>query len=81
MRLSTWKDPEVRARYPYYAIIEDVHADSITMPTLPEYPAVNEVLSQAIHRVVHEGCPAGPELTKAAEAAVQILSAAGRIQL
>ena len=80
VRLSTWKDPEVLSRYPYYSIIEEVHADSITLPAIPEYPAVNEALSHAIHRVVHENGSAEIELKAAADHAHEILLAAGRIQ-
>jgi multiple sugar transport system substrate-binding protein len=79
VRLSTWQDPEVLAQYPYYGIIEEVHAGSITMPTLPEYPSVNHILSEAIHNAVHEGRSVEEELQNAAALATKLLKDAGRI--
>jgi multiple sugar transport system substrate-binding protein len=46
VRLSTWNDPEVRERFQYYEALETVHQGSNTMPGIPEYPAINEVLSR-----------------------------------
>jgi len=46
VRLSTWNDPEVRAQFQYYEELETVHQGSDTMPGIPEYPAINEVLSR-----------------------------------
>jgi len=46
VRLSTWNDPEVRAQFQYYEELETVHQSSDTMPGIPEYPAINEVLSR-----------------------------------
>jgi multiple sugar transport system substrate-binding protein len=46
VRLSTWNDPEVRAQFQYYQELETVHQGSDTMPGIPEYPAINDVLSR-----------------------------------
>ncbi len=53
VRLSTWNDPEVVAKYPYYSIIADVHANTRTLPSIPEYPEINEAISRAVHRALH----------------------------
>lgn len=79
VRRSTWEDPEVRRRYPHYAIIEGVHSGSLTLPAIPEYPAINEAISEAVHRVVHEGGDVADELAKAAVEARRILVESGRI--
>lgn len=52
VRLSTWNDPEVVAKYPYYSIIADVHANTRTLPAIPEYPEINESISRAVHRAL-----------------------------
>jgi maltose-binding protein MalE len=36
----------VRAQFQYYEELEAVHQGSNTMPAIPEYPAINEVLSR-----------------------------------
>lgn len=72
-RLSTWRDPEVREKYPHYAIIEEVHGGTLTLPAIPEYTAINEAISRAVHRVIHEGHEPGPSLAVAAEEARRIM--------
>lgn len=67
VRLSTWRDQEVRGRLPYYALIESVHLNTRTLPTIPEYPAINEALNQAVKRVTHERRPAEESLARASE--------------
>jgi multiple sugar transport system substrate-binding protein len=73
VRLSTWRDPEVRARFPYYSIIEDVHRGTLTLPGIPQYPQVNEAISRAVHRCVHELVPVRESLEQAAAEASKIL--------
>ncbi|HLO99614.1 MAG TPA: sugar ABC transporter substrate-binding protein [Fimbriimonas sp.] len=68
VRLSTWNDPEVQAKYPYYEIIEQVHANTLTMPAIPAYPQINDSISLAVHRVVHEGEDVSSWLSMAADA-------------
>jgi multiple sugar transport system substrate-binding protein len=46
VRLSTWNDPEVRAQFQYYEEIERIHQGIDTLPAIPEYPAINEILNQ-----------------------------------
>jgi multiple sugar transport system substrate-binding protein len=47
-RLSTWRDPRVRERFPCYTLIEQTHESVETMPAIPEYPEINEVLNAGI---------------------------------
>ena len=72
-RLSTWNDLEVRAKYPYYEIIESVHSGTRTLPFIAKYPAVNAAISEAVDAVVHRREPVGPSLQRAAEAAALAL--------
>jgi multiple sugar transport system substrate-binding protein len=46
VRLSTWNDPEVRGEFQYYEVIEQIHRESEIIPPIPEYAAINEVLSR-----------------------------------
>ncbi|MBS1703412.1 MAG: sugar ABC transporter substrate-binding protein [Armatimonadetes bacterium] len=73
VRLSTWNDPEVRAKYPYYGIIADVHANTRTLPAIPEYPEINEAISRAVHRALHGEMSVEESLKKAASEARTIL--------
>ncbi len=73
-RLSTWRDPDVQQKYPHYAIIEDVHSQTLTLPAIPAYTAINEAISRAVHRVVHEHQPVAPSLAQAAQETTEILA-------
>lgn len=46
VRKSTWDDPDIRAQFQYYEVMEQVHTGIDTLPALPEYPALNEVFSR-----------------------------------
>ncbi len=76
-RLSTWRDPEVRRRFQYYEVIEEVHRFVESPPPLPEYPAINEVLNQMIAQVVINQRSVAEALREAAEAVESILATAG----
>lgn len=77
-RLSTWRDADVRAKYPHYELIEAVHGGTLTLPAIPEYTEINESISRAVHRVVHERAPAGPSIARAADEVCEILRKSGR---
>lgn len=74
VRLSTWNDPEVVEKYPYYSIIADVHANTRTLPAIPEYPEINEAISRAVHRALHGEMSVEETLKVAAEETRQILN-------
>ncbi|WP_170323994.1 ABC transporter substrate-binding protein [Cryptosporangium phraense] len=54
VRLSTWRDPRVRALSPYYEVIEEVHRGVLSPPPVTDWPSVAGVLSSAIHDVMRE---------------------------
>lgn len=54
VRLSTWRDSEVQARFPQYEIVERVHRNTRSLPAVPEYPQINQAINQAVKRVMHE---------------------------
>jgi multiple sugar transport system substrate-binding protein len=53
-RLSTWRDPGMQERFGAYALLEETHRTVETLPALPEYDAINEVLNELIDQV-HTG--------------------------
>lgn len=68
-RLSTWRDPRVTAEYACYSLFEELHAGVRTMPALPVYPLINEVLSSRIDSV-YTGAASVPAALAAAAAEV-----------
>jgi multiple sugar transport system substrate-binding protein len=79
-KISTWRDAEVRSRYPHYEIIEQVHSSTRTLPAIPEYPELNELLSVAIDKVIHQHQPIKDSLQDAAIRARECLTSSGRLR-
>jgi multiple sugar transport system substrate-binding protein len=71
-RLSTWRDPQVRASSPAYAVIEEVHRQVRAMPQTTALPAVVEVLNRMVDDVVNRRA-SRPELLDRAVAEVRAL--------
>ena len=69
-RRSTWDDPEVRRTFGYYASIEEIHRQARTLPAIPEYPAINDVIDRMMARVIH-GNGEIPALLAAAQQEVE----------
>jgi multiple sugar transport system substrate-binding protein len=76
-RLSTWRDPAIQAQFPYYAAIEEVHKNVESPPAIPEYPALNEVLSEMTKATLAGTLGVEPALREAAQACESILAEAG----
>ncbi len=53
-RYSTWRDPKTLTQFPVYATIEAVHRRVHSPPPLLTWPAVTEVLNQAIDDALYE---------------------------
>jgi multiple sugar transport system substrate-binding protein len=76
-RFSTWRNESIRRQFPYYEIVEDVHQHVTTMPAIPEYPAINNVLNSMMDAAVH-GQSDVPTLLRAAAVATEaVLADAG----
>ncbi|OXM87952.1 extracellular solute-binding protein [Paenibacillus rigui] len=76
-RLSTWRDEEVRKQFPYYQQIEAVHQQVKSPLPIPEYPAINEVLSEMVNDALNQRVQVQQALEQAAERVQQILVRAG----
>ena len=66
--------PEVRARFQYYEELEAVHRGSDTMPGIPEYPAINEVLSRMTWDAVQGRKSVGAALREASDECAALLA-------
>lgn len=79
-RLSTWRDPEIIESFPYYAMIEEVHKNVNSPLPIPEYPAINEVLSAMVDDVINGRAQIEPAMAKAEQEVRDILQKAGYIR-
>lgn len=77
VRLSTWRDPEIQAKFHYYTAIEAVHRSVESPPRIPEYPAINEVFNQMQHAVVTRTKSVESALHDAAQEVESIMRSAG----
>jgi multiple sugar transport system substrate-binding protein len=73
-RLSSWRDPELKARFPAYGVVEGLHSQARALPAIPQYPALNQVLNAMMERALNEG-QAKSCLREAEERMNQILEA------
>ncbi len=77
VRLSTWNDPEVRRRFGGYDVMEEVHRRARTLPAIPEWPAINEVIDRMMGDVVRGRVPIPEALRRASAETEQILPGGG----
>lgn len=54
VRLSTWRDTEVREKFPYYAILEEAHRSVESPPQIPEFTAIAECLNRHVDDAMHQ---------------------------
>ncbi|GAA1615623.1 extracellular solute-binding protein [Actinoplanes couchii] len=54
-RRDSWADPRVRALAPYYAVLEDAHRNSRSVPADPRWPRIAAVLNEMMRAVVEDG--------------------------
>ncbi|GAA0271933.1 extracellular solute-binding protein [Cryptosporangium japonicum] len=73
VRLSTWRDPRVRALSPCYAVMEEVHRTVVSPPPVTAWPAVSEMLSAAIAGAVRGRSEPGEALLAAAAEIERVL--------
>jgi multiple sugar transport system substrate-binding protein len=76
-RLSTWRSPAVQQDFACYRLIEQVHRETETVPGIPEYPAIAEVLNAEIDAVYTGAKPVAAALAAAAEQADRLLAKGG----
>ncbi|WP_254278774.1 ABC transporter substrate-binding protein [Haloarcula marina] len=52
-RFSTWRDPEILRSNTFYSILEEVNTGPVnTLPRIPEYTELNEILNEMVEAVV-----------------------------
>lgn len=77
VRLSTWDDSDVRGRFGGYEVMAEVHRRARTLPAIPEYPAINDVLDRMMADAVMGRAPIPEALRRASEETEQIVAGAG----
>lgn len=73
-RLSTWGDPKVQARFPYYGIIEEVHQNVKSPPPIPESTPIIEILNEMVDDAVKQRKTVPQALDEAAEKVRAVLA-------
>ncbi|MCU4975452.1 sugar ABC transporter substrate-binding protein [Halobacteria archaeon AArc-m2/3/4] len=52
-RFSTWRDPEILRSNTFYSVLEEINTNAVnTLPQLPEYVELNEILNEMVESVV-----------------------------
>jgi multiple sugar transport system substrate-binding protein len=74
-RFSTWRDPAVLRENSFYSIVEEVNTGPVkTLPRVPEYLELNEILNEMVERaVVDQSAAVEDALADAAEQAAELL--------
>jgi len=54
-RRSTWSNPEMQQKFPYYAILEQAYNGARTLPAHPRWAEANHEISHAVERVMQKG--------------------------
>lgn len=78
VRLSTWRDAEVQATFPYYKIIEQIHRNVKSPPSIPEFTALSEILCAMVDDVLNQRTDVASALAKAEREACVLLDAKGK---
>lgn len=53
-RLDSWRDPRVQAIAPYYAVLEQAHAHSRSVPVDPRWPQMAGILNAMMRAVIED---------------------------
>lgn len=73
-RLSTWRDPQVQAAFPYYKIIEQVHTSVESPPSIPQFTQIAEYLSEMTDDVMRQRKTVKEALSTAASKVNQLMT-------
>ena len=77
VRLSTWNDPELVEKFPFFPWIAKTHEDVGTSPQVAEFTQINDLLQIAAAKVIAEQMSAKDALDEAAEDIENIMEEAG----
>lgn len=74
-RFSTWRDPEILRKNSFYAVAEEVNTSGFhTLPQIPKYVELNEILNEMVENAVVERSQSPDEaIDAAADRAVDLL--------
>ncbi|HTV08558.1 MAG TPA: hypothetical protein VMD97_05910, partial [Candidatus Aquilonibacter sp.] len=51
-RRSTWNDPDVRARIPFYNQMENLHANAREIPQRSDWPQIASIIDELIWKTI-----------------------------
>lgn len=74
-RLDTWRDAELLARTPAFALFEEAHRVSRPLPQIAALPLLVDALNHLVDDVVNGGQDAGPALERAVRRVETVLAA------
>ncbi|MEY7851773.1 sugar ABC transporter substrate-binding protein [Natrarchaeobius sp. A-rgal3] len=74
-RFSTWRDPDVLRANSFYSVLEETNASAVnTLPGIPQYVELNEIIDEMVGEAVVERSATPEEaLERAAERADELL--------
>ncbi len=73
VRLSTWNDPELVKKYPFFPWIAKTHEDIGVVPQVPEFTQINDILQIAASKVIAQQVDAKTALDEAAQKVEQLM--------
>ncbi|MFC7020789.1 MULTISPECIES: ABC transporter substrate-binding protein [Haloarcula] len=75
-RFSTWRDPEILRENSFYSMVEEVNTGPVnTLPRIPEYVDLNEILDEMVEAaVVERSVPVEEAIADASERAERLLA-------
>lgn len=77
-RFSTYHDPEILAQFPFYTSIEaTLESGTKSIPQIPEYAQVDDIIGVACSKVIAEEMSAREALDDAAEKVEELMKKAG----
>jgi multiple sugar transport system substrate-binding protein len=80
-RLSSWNDPDLLKKYPFYAVFQPSYEGFVTSsPRVPEYEKLNDLMQRYLSKAISGETTAQEALDSAAKEMTGVLKEAGRIK-
>lgn len=80
-RLSSWKDPDLLKKFPFYAVFQPSYEGFVTSsPRVPEYEKLDDLMQRYMSKAINGDLSAKDALDQAATEMTGVLKEAGRIK-
>lgn len=73
-RKSTWKDTEINKTIPYYHKLEILHENALTLPQIPIWPKVAELIDEMVLKAIESDIPSAKLLEETQNTIQKIIS-------